>query len=71
MIATISGWLCIACLALTAMLEPTEPKKDGRFKTGYKNNAVKPVKSKETNQAQKLLLMVAAVSVVIWYLIRQ
>lgn len=67
MIATVSGWACVACLVLASMLELKEPKKDGRFKTGYKNNAKMPVKSEETKQAQRLLLIIGVVAGAIWY----
>jgi hypothetical protein len=67
MIATISGWMCVACLVITVMFEPQEPKKDGLFKTGYKNNAKMPEKSEDVKQTQKLLLIVGAIAGVVWY----
>jgi hypothetical protein len=67
MIATVSGWACIACLVLVGILEPNAPKKDGRFKTGYKDNAKMPVKSEETKQAQKFFLIIGAIAGAIWY----
>ncbi len=48
MIATISGWVCVISLFLMLALEPKQPKKDARFKTGYKNNARRPIKSEKT-----------------------
>lgn len=71
MIATVSGWVCVACLVVVSMLEPKEPKKDGRFKTGYKNNARMPVKSEEAKQAQKFLLIIGAIAGAIWYFTKQ
>ena len=68
MFATVMGWVCVACFGLAYMLEPTAPKKDGRFKTGYKNNQKMPVKSEEAEKSQKYLLIFGAVSGAIWYL---
>ena len=70
MIATIFGWVCVGCFVLTAMLEPKEPKRDGRFKTGYKNNAKMPVKSEDVKKAQIALLAIAAASGVVWYMVK-
>jgi hypothetical protein len=70
MIATIFGWVCVACLVLTAMLEPKEPKRDGRFKTGYKNNAKMPNKSEDVKKAQIALLVIAAASGIVWYMVK-
>jgi len=60
MIATISGWACVVFQFLTAVLEPKEPKKDGRFKTGCKNNAKRPIKSENTENAQKDFILIGA-----------
>lgn len=68
MIATISGWVCVISLFLMIALEPKEPKKDGRFKTGYKNNARRPVKSEKTKKMQKILTITGIASGVIYYL---
>lgn len=68
MIATITGWTAIVCLVLTGILEPQQPKKDGRFRTGYKNNATVAKKSPEAKRAQKFLVILGAISGAIWYL---
>jgi len=67
MIATVSGWACVICIVLASILEPKEPKKDGRFKTGYKNNAKMPIKSEETKQAQKFFIIIGLVTGAVWY----
>lgn len=58
-------YLAIACIFLISALEPKEPKKDGRFRTGYKNNATKPKKTANTIKLQKALGIVALISVAI------
>lgn len=62
-------YLFIGCSSLILALEPNEPKKDGRFRTGYKNNAKKPKKSANTIKLQRILGVVALISVVIFLLI--
>lgn len=59
--------IAIICLGLAFALEPNGPKKDGRFKTGYKNNAPMPTKSQLTIVSQKILLVIGAIAGAIWY----
>jgi hypothetical protein len=68
MLTEISGWVFVICFGLILALEPKEPKKDGRFKTGYKNNARVPIKSRKTKRLQKTLLIFAGISGFLWYL---
>ncbi|OGV70062.1 MAG: hypothetical protein A3K19_24965 [Lentisphaerae bacterium RIFOXYB12_FULL_65_16] len=68
--ATIFGWACFVLLGLAAGLEPTEPKKDKRTKTGYKGNATVPKKSDGTKKAQKFLVVLGLISGVIWYFLQ-
>lgn len=70
MIATISGWVAIVCFALAAMIEPKEPKRDGRFRTGYKNNATIRKKTADEKEVQMSLLVIGVVSSAAWYFLR-
>lgn len=38
-IASIFGWISVVLIGLALLMQPKGPKRDGRFKTGYKNNA--------------------------------
>lgn len=69
-LADASATVAIVCILLTFALEPKEPKKDGRFKTGYKNNATVPKKSESTIKLQKILLVLAAATGTVWYFVR-
>ncbi len=67
-VTNILGWMSFGCIVLIGLLEPKEPKKDGRFKTGYKNNATVPKKSNEIIKAQLSLLVIGVFTGILWYL---
>lgn len=68
-LSTILGWAGVICIGLAILMEPSEPKRDRRFKTGYKNNAKKREKSDGEVAVQTFLGAVGAVSLFIWYLL--
>lgn len=66
-IDSLFGWASIICFSLAGFLEPSQPKRDGRFKTGFKNNAVIRKKSKEEMLVQRLLILFGAIFGFFWY----
>ncbi|NOU01464.1 MAG: hypothetical protein HOO95_07825 [Gallionella sp.] len=65
-IASFFGWVGIACLALLAILEPKAPKRDGRFKTGYKNNEAPLKKSPTVIKTQIFAVVTGIISALLW-----
>ena len=61
------GWVALISIALAGLIEPREPKRDGRFKTGFKKNATVRRKTADEIQTQKWALAVAAVCGALWY----
>jgi hypothetical protein len=67
-IKSVLGWVSVVSIALAIVLEPSKPKRDRRFKTGYKNNARAPSKSANTIRTQISAVTIGAISFVLWYL---
>jgi len=65
--STFFFWLAVAGIGVAGYIEPKEPKRDGRFKTGYKNNATVPRKSELEKRIQRYAVFVAAASAALWY----
>lgn len=64
------GWVSFACFALAAFIEPNQPKRDGRFKTGFKNNATVRRKSPSEIRLQRGTIAIGAITGIIWYFVR-
>lgn len=60
-------WVIIGSIVLAGILEPQEPKQDGRFKTGYKNNATIRRKSAGVKKFQIFAIGVAVTSGILLY----
>jgi hypothetical protein len=69
-IASVFGWVSVVSFALAAIIEPKEPKRDGRFKTGYKNNATVRKKSPNEIRTQISAITIGSVASIIWHFLR-
>ena len=61
------GWLSVVCFTLAAIIEPKKPKRDGRFKTGFKNNATVRKKTPSEIRVQIAAIAIGAATGAIWY----
>jgi hypothetical protein len=71
-ISNYKGHIGIAALIsaiLFGALAPRAPKKDGRFKTGLKDNARMPTQSKITKQLQGFFIITCALSAITYLFI--
>jgi hypothetical protein len=66
-ITSVFGWVSVSCFALAAIMEPKEPKRDGRFKTGFKNNATVRKKSPSEIRVQVAAIAIGGATGAIWY----
>jgi hypothetical protein len=64
-ISPVFGWIGLGCFAIALFMEPKEPKRDGRFRTGFKNNATVRKKSTGESRAQIYLIVIGLISVAI------
>lgn len=69
-LTVVLGSVSVACFALAALIEPKEPKRDGRFRTGFKNNATVRRKSPSEIRLQRGALTVGAITGLIWFFVR-
>ena len=66
MISTIAMYVGAVALLLIFVMQSKLPKKDGRFRTGYKNNARPPIKSEEVRKAQRVLWVICGLCAIVY-----
>lgn len=63
------GWIAIASVGLVLVLEPSLPKRDRRFKTGFKDNATPKKKTKRASQIQTGATVAGIIAGALWFVL--